>query len=135
MFVFTTVASFTTVLALRHQKEEGRGRDIAANIDTRLCNGFEYLCDRAHDKFTYGTIHNAMSALDEGFAVPNNFRSFNAALDAGVCALMLDIFSSAAFGARLCHQNCSLGQVCACACVNVHMNVHVNLQMCVLVRM
>jgi len=109
--VLTTVASLTTLLALRHQKEEATGRDIAANIDTRLCNGFEHLCDRAYDKVTYGTIHNAMSALDDGFAVPNNFRSFNAGLDAGVRAVMLDIVSSAAFGARLCHQDCSLGQV------------------------
>ena len=40
----------------------------------RACNGFAYLCDRPYDTVTYATVHNAMSSLDDGFAVPNNFR-------------------------------------------------------------
>lgn len=58
----------------------------------------------------FATVHNAMSSLDDKFAVPNNFRSMDDALAAGARALMLDIVSSRR-GARLCHAECSLGAI------------------------
>ena len=53
-------------------------------------------------------MHNAMSSLDDRFAVPNNFRSMGQALEAGARGLMLDIVSTRS-GARFCHAECALG--------------------------
>ena len=129
----------SALLATRHQaRAEIVAADTDASLEAGRCNGSPQLCGRRYDQVGFATLHNAMSSLDDKFAVPNHFRSMDQALAAGARALMLDVISSQS-GARLCHAECSLGaieleaalgciarflrqhpSVCVCVCVCVH---------------
>ena len=90
----------------------------AIAAEKMACNGAAHLCWRAYHQVSYATVHNAMSSLESEFALPNNFRSYLQALEAGVRALMLDVHTvkmpnSVNEGGRaaLCHGDCALGQL------------------------
>ena len=56
------------------------------------CNGLEGLCDLRADQIMYGTLHNAMSTVDDGFFIgANHVGTLEEALEAGYRALNLDI--------------------------------------------
>ena len=108
--VSLTMAFLTIRLTVRDEWTHNDG--VQERRDSTLhCNGYLHLCERAYDQVSYATVHNAMSSLDDGFAVPNNYRGMDLALKAGARALMLDVVSTRDEGARLCHQDCSLGKI------------------------
>lgn len=74
------------------------------------CNGSAALCARAFDQVAYGTSHNAMSNVVDGFALPNQNLSMTSQLELGVRALMLDThdYGGAPY---LCHAFCELGEI------------------------
>ncbi len=62
-------------------------RDLAA---IERCNGFSELCDRRIDEVAFAGVHNAMSAADDDFLLPNNQKGIRDQLEAGVRALLID---------------------------------------------
>lgn len=79
------------------------------------CNGDARLCGRRLDEITLPGAHNAMSSKAEGWAFANQDVPFDALLDAGIRALLLDVhsWSDPAVGGApqlyLCHGSCLLG--------------------------
>ncbi len=76
------------------------------------CNGLEGLCDLRADQILYGTLHNAMSTVDDGFFIgANHVASLEEALEAGYRGLNLDICNC---GGELvfCHgKSCDIRQI------------------------
>lgn len=54
------------------------------------CNGMKQLCERRLDQVVLPGTHNAMSALDYGFSLPNQTLTIPEQLDGGVRAMLLD---------------------------------------------
>ena len=58
----------------------------------------------------YATVHNAMSALENGFAIAyNNIYSFEDALDMGFRGLLMDTCTCTGLGTQFCHASCAIG--------------------------
>ena len=74
------------------------------------CNGHAALCARRLDEVAFAGAHNAMSSVQEGWALANNYWSASRALEAGVFALNLDVHYDAGGEAYLCHGLCALGR-------------------------
>ena len=55
------------------------------------CNGHAALCARRLDEVAFAGAHNAMSTVQEGWALANHYWSARRALEAGVFALGLDL--------------------------------------------
>ena len=68
--------------------ERGPHRRAAASIER--CNGFAELCDRRLNEVAFPSVHNAMSAANDGFLIANNQRPIPDQLDAGVRGLQID---------------------------------------------
>jgi hypothetical protein len=68
-------------------------RRVQQNNDTILvCNGLENLCDRRVNETIFATVHNAMSALENGaILLKNNIRPLESALQSGYRGINLDI--------------------------------------------
>lgn len=81
------------------------------------CNGDARLCGRRLDEITLAGAHNAMSSKAEGWAFANQDVPFDALLDTGIRALLMDVHSWAdpdvGGPATLwfCHGNCLLGKM------------------------
>ena len=91
------------------------------------CNGAAELCSRSYADVVTPMAHNAMSAQDDGFGVPNQHHGPARALADGVRGLMLDLHyfdpdtnqtdggrvagRSAMDQVYLCHGPCSFGKV------------------------
>ena len=108
--VVVLAAHLSVLLASREDLSLVLSADTDASLEAGRCNGSPQLCGRRYDQVVFATLHNAMSSLDDKFAMPNHFRSMDQALAAGARALMLDVISSQS-GARLCHAECSLGAI------------------------
>lgn len=87
--------------------------DAAAPL---LCNGRADLCERRLDQVALASTHNAMSAADWQFFLPNQPHDLVRQLDDGIRGMLLDIHLPGEFvtevpadTALLCHANCVLG--------------------------
>jgi len=68
-----------------------------AAVATEGCNGHVELCDRRFDEVAYAASHNSMSVLDEpGWFLAEQTDPIPAQLDAGVRALLVDVWSGRA---------------------------------------
>lgn len=83
----------------------------------QLCNGRSDLCDRRLDQVAFAATHNAMSAADWQFFLPNQPHGLLQQLDAGIRGMLLDIHMPGEYvtevpadRAQLCHANCLLGK-------------------------
>ncbi len=56
----------------------------------RRCNGLARLCDRTLDRVVLAGAHNAMSAADLGWKIPNQTLAMPAQLKLGIRALLID---------------------------------------------
>lgn len=74
----------------------------------RTCNGHVELCDRRVDEVTFPATHNAMSAADEGWKMPNQKYGLARQLDDGIRAMLLDVHLYKK-ELMLCHSLCLLG--------------------------
>jgi hypothetical protein len=54
------------------------------------CNGFAELCDRRLDEVVFPSVHNAMSAAEDGYLLANNRKPIPDMLEAGVRNLLID---------------------------------------------
>ena len=70
------------------------------------CNGSPALCGLPVSSVVFPGVHNAMSSQDDGFQAPNNLRSMEDALDAGIRALQLDSCDCGSTGLQMCHGEC-----------------------------
>jgi hypothetical protein len=89
--------------------------DAGVVIPELACNGAPELCDRPFNEIAYPATHNAMSALEEGFARSDQRFGIARQLADGIRALELDVwYHQAEGGARelyLCHGGaCSPGK-------------------------
>jgi hypothetical protein len=66
------------------------------------CNGFAYLCDRSLDEVVFAGTHNSMATAAAGFAEPFQGRSIREQLDAGIRALLIDLYQGTPNGVRVC---------------------------------
>lgn len=84
------------------------------------CNLKESNCARTLDKVVFATSHNAMSSSKDQWVQPNNLHSVESALNAGIRALMLDLYYRFPVNAtaaqkeiptpvHLCHGVCTIG--------------------------
>jgi len=96
------------------------GDDVAdALMDTvlppdRRCNGSEDLCSRPFDFTVFVTTHNAMSNEEDGWAGPNQGWNMLNQLNAGVRAMMIDLYvwdneRKEPESPWLCHGSCAFG--------------------------
>ncbi|MBX3187152.1 MAG: hypothetical protein KF819_09060 [Labilithrix sp.] len=65
-----------------------RGAKNSAPVTT--CNGAAALCERTYDKVVVPMTHNAMSASDESWSVPNQTHGLARQLADGIRGMMLD---------------------------------------------
>jgi hypothetical protein len=101
-----------TKLARRNtpQVAAATGSDTEDNQDDRVCNGLASNCYRRVNEIMYPTVHNAMSALENGFAVAyNNIYSLEDALDMGFRGLQMDSCACTGLGTQFCHKSCAVG--------------------------
>ena len=66
------------------------------------CNGTAALCARRFDEVMLAGTHNAMLNAEAGFAEPDQGWSIRDQLDAGVRALLLDVYQGTPNGAQVC---------------------------------
>jgi hypothetical protein len=73
-----------------------------------LCNGLANLCDRRVNQIVFATVHNAMSAVENGsILVKNNILELERAISAGYRGINIDI--GKCYGeVRLVHDTCLL---------------------------
>eukprot|EP00759_Apiculatamorpha_spiralis_P000792 PhF_6_TR10352/c3_g1_i1/m.16009 len=78
------------------------------------CNGQTKLCGMTLEKIVWATVHNAHSSQQDGFITPNNNYNIPTQLNAGIRAIMIDIWndtnSNGVTQPYLCHGVCSLGR-------------------------
>jgi hypothetical protein len=73
-----------------------------------VCNGHVNLCDRRVNEITFATVHNAMSALEDGaILLKNHFREFEGALQSGYRGINFDM-GVCNGKVRLIHTVCTL---------------------------
>ncbi len=65
-------------------------RRIRAPGSIERCNGFTELCDRSIGEVVFPAVHNAMSAAEDGYLLPNNDGAIPDQLEAGARALLID---------------------------------------------
>ncbi len=93
----------------------------------KRCNGAKRLCKRSLDQVVLAGAHNAMSAQELGFLLPNQTQAIPGQLDLGVRALLIDTHygrlqadgtvrtdddgdvETGARGTYLCHEYCEIG--------------------------
>lgn len=75
--------SFLTVLLLL---------PLFTNLSFAQCNGYEPLCEKKYDEVAYLTTHNAYNNTEMGFDFTNHHYSITQQLNAGVRALMIDVY-------------------------------------------
>ena len=75
--------------------------DADAAAAARACNGSVRLCSRTFDKVALAGAHNAM-ANGAGFVDVAQGRSIREQLDAGIRALLLDVYQGTPNGAQVC---------------------------------
>jgi len=73
----------------------------------RICNGLSSNCKMRANEITYPSSHNVMASIADGFYFPNNKKSLEEALEAGIRGLLLD--SCDCNGVQFCHSECFLG--------------------------
>ena len=56
------------------------------------CNGLLSLCNKNYDKVAYLTSHNAFNSDEDNFLLPNQNFNITSQLNAGVRALMIDVY-------------------------------------------
>lgn len=99
---------------------DAAGPDDGAAIELpaapQACNGSPLLCNRPLDQVAFAAAHNAMSAADAGWALPNHPHGMLAQLDAGIRAFLIDLHSydvedgvMPVGETALCHGYCVLG--------------------------
>lgn len=83
------IGAVIAVVVLAGGDDEGGPRvRPAASIDR--CNGFAELCDKRIDQVSFPSVHNAMSAANDGFLIANNQKPIPDQLEAGVRGLLID---------------------------------------------
>lgn len=82
------VAAIVVLVVLLSGGDEGPRVRPAASIER--CNGFAELCDRRINEVVFPSVHNAMSAANDGFLLANNRKPIPDQLDAGVRGLLID---------------------------------------------
>lgn len=103
-------AVLPTKLAKRTPPVVAGATDGSNQQNGRVCNGLASNCYRRVNEIMYGTVHNAMSALENGFAIAyNNIYSLEDALDVGFRGLMMDTCTCTGLGSQFCHASCALG--------------------------
>ncbi len=70
--------------------DERRGSRLRAAASIERCNGFAELCDRRINEVVFPSVHNAMSAANDGFLIANNQKPIPDQLEAGVRGLLID---------------------------------------------
>lgn len=111
-------------LALLPAAAEAKPHGIA---NPKQCNGAKRLCKRSLDQVVLPGAHNAMSAQELGFQLPNQTAAIPGQLDLGVRALLIDTHygrlqdngavitdddgdvQTGIRGAYLCHEFCEIG--------------------------
>lgn len=90
--------------------------DGVAKDGAQSCNGSPLLCDRPLDQVAFAAAHNAMSAADASWALPNHPHGMVKQLDFGIRAFLIDLHSydvedgvMAKGETALCHGYCMLG--------------------------
>lgn len=90
--------------------------DAELPVASLACNGSPLLCDRPLDQVAFAAAHNAMSAADAGWALPNHPHGMVQQLDAGIRAFLIDLHAydvddgvMAKGETALCHGYCVLG--------------------------
>jgi len=83
------VALFVVIVIVAGGEGE-RGPRMRPAASIERCNGFAELCDRRLDEVVFPSVHNAMSAANDGFLLANNRRGIADQLDAGVRGLLID---------------------------------------------
>jgi hypothetical protein len=83
------IAAIVAVVVVSGGDDEGGARARSAASIER-CNGFAELCDRRINEVAFPSVHNAMSAANDGFLIANNQRPIPNQLDAGVRGLLVD---------------------------------------------
>ncbi len=80
------------------------------------CNGSPLLCDRPLDQVAFAAAHNAMSAADAGWALPNHPHGMIQQLEDGIRAFLIDLHTYDVEDGvmpmgetALCHGYCVLG--------------------------
>jgi hypothetical protein len=80
-----------------------------------VCNGEPSLCAKRYNEVAYPTTHNAMSAIEWGFRVPNQRHPMDRQLADGVRAMMLDTWydgqNPRTRVPSFCHVGCTLGKI------------------------
>jgi hypothetical protein len=74
----------------------------AASRATKQCNGDAALCARRFDEVTLAGTHNAMANPAAGFVGPEQQWSIREQLDAGIRALLLDVYQGTPNGRAVC---------------------------------
>lgn len=67
-----------------------------SSVDCSLyaqCNGLDILCDKKYNEVSYLTTHNAYNSVEDGFYLPNQNYNITSQLNAGVRALMIDVYN------------------------------------------
>jgi hypothetical protein len=72
---------------------EGLGEESSAIRRPLVCNGSALLCDRRFNEVAFPATHNAMSALEEGFANSDQRYGIARQLADGIRAMELDVWS------------------------------------------
>ncbi len=85
--IVAAVLGLVALILVLPDGDKRHTRDLAA---IERCNGFSELCDRRIDEVAFAGVHNAMSAADDDFLLPNNQKGIRDQLEAGVHALLID---------------------------------------------
>jgi hypothetical protein len=82
------------------------GTPVGATVEQakhpRECNGHRELCNRRFDQVAFAATHNSYAIASEGFAEPAQGRSIAEQLDAGIRALLIDVYQGTPTADHVC---------------------------------
>jgi hypothetical protein len=87
---FAVIAAIVVVVVLVSGGDGQRGSRARPAASIERCNGFAKLCDRRINEVAFPSVHNAMSAANDGFLIANNQKPIPDQLEAGVRGLLID---------------------------------------------